>query len=199
MAKNLLVTGATGKQGGALISALLASNAAAEFAIHAVTRNPSSAAAKSLASKPNVKVIRGDLSDPDALFTEGGVQFWGVYSVQVPMGQGQSPVTEEKQGIQLVDAAIAHGHVKHFVYTSADRGGPKSSSNPTNIPHFISKFHIEKHLVEKAKGSSMGYTIFRPVAFLENLTNDFAGKCTHLSPACATADWLMTVMFCSHP
>jgi len=176
MAKNLLVTGATGKQGGALISALLASQSAAEFAIYAVTRNPSSAAAKSLASKPNVKVIKGDLNDPEALFKDEGVNFWGVYSVQAVMGQGQSPVTEEKQGIQLIDAAISHGHVKHFVYTSADRGGPKSSSTPTNVPHFISKYHVEKHLVQMAKGSSMGYTIFRPVAFLENLTNDFAGK-----------------------
>ena len=61
MAKNILVTGATGKQGGAVVSALLASPSAANFVIYAVTRNPTSAAAISLASKPNVKVIEGNL------------------------------------------------------------------------------------------------------------------------------------------
>lgn len=91
------------------------------------------------------------------------------------MGKGQTPVTEQKQGIELVDAAVHHEHVKQFVYTSADRGGAKSSSDPTNIPHFISKYHIEKHLIQKAHGSNMGYTIFRPVAFMDNMSNDFPG------------------------
>lgn len=91
------------------------------------------------------------------------------------MGKGQTPVTEQKQGIELVDAAAHHEHVKQFVYTSADRGGAKSSSDPTNIPHFISKYHVEKHLIQKAHGSNMGYTIFRPVAFMDNMTNDFPG------------------------
>lgn len=175
MAKNLLVTGATGKQGGALISALLASKAAAEFNIIAVSRNPSSPAATALASKPNVRVIKGNSNDPTSFFTTAGVPIWGVFGVQLPMGQGQTAATEEKQGIQLVDAALK-AHVKQFVYTSADRGGPKSSTTPTNIPHFISKFHIEKHLVAKAQGTDMAYCIFRPVAFMENLTNDFPGK-----------------------
>ena len=176
MAKNLLITGATGKQGGAVISALLASRSAADFQIYAVTRNPSSSAATALASKANVQVIKGDLDDPESLFKAAGVNIWGVYSVQVPMGKGQTPVTEERQGKQLVDAALAHGHVKKFVYTSADRGGAKSSSDPTNIPHFISKFRIEKHLQEKVQGSNIDYSIFRPVAFMENFTNDFPGK-----------------------
>lgn len=178
MAKNLLITGATGKQGGALISALLASRSAADYAIYAVTRNPSSSAAKALAAKEHVNVIKGDLDDPEGLFKAAGVDIWGVYSVQVPMGQKQTPVTEEMQGKQLVDAAAAHGHVKKFVYTSADRGGPKSSSTPTSVPHFISKHRIEQHLKTQAKEQNMGYTIFRPVAFMENITNDFPGKCT---------------------
>lgn len=41
---------------------------------------------------------------------------------------------------------------------------------------FISKHKIEHHLVEKAKGSEMTWTILRPVAFLENFTPDFFGK-----------------------
>ncbi len=110
----------------------------------------------------------------------------GVYSVQLPFGGGQTTATEQKQGSQLVDAALAHGSVKQFVYTSADRGGPRSSSDPTNVPHFISKYHIEKHLINKAQGTNMGYTFFRPVAFMENLTKDFGGEnCCSCAHACA--------------
>ena len=76
MTKNLLITGATGKQGGAVISSLLASPSAADFVIYAVTRNPLSSAASQLASKPNVKVIKGDLDDPSALFASAGVPIW---------------------------------------------------------------------------------------------------------------------------
>jgi hypothetical protein len=66
-----------------------------------------------------------------------------------------------------VDGALEH-EVKHFVYTSVDRGGDeKSYDNPTDIPHFISKYRIEHHLVDKA-GDKMGWTILRPVAFTDN-------------------------------
>lgn len=79
-------------------------------------------------------------------------------------------------GKALIDAALAHGNVEHFVYASVERGGDRSISNPTDVPHFISKHHIEQYLLEKTKGTKMRYTILRPVAFMENMTNDFAGK-----------------------
>jgi nucleoside-diphosphate-sugar epimerase len=83
--------------------------------------------------------------------------------------------TEEKQGKDLVDSALAN-NVQHFVYTSVERGGEaKSYENPTPIPHFISKHNIEHHLVDAA-GDKMKWTILRPVAFMENATPDFMGK-----------------------
>ena len=66
--------------------------------------------------------------------------------------------------------------MKHFVYSSADRGGEKSINNPTDIPHFINKHRIEKHLLEKTKNGEMAWTILRPVAFYENLSSNFFGK-----------------------
>jgi uncharacterized protein YbjT (DUF2867 family) len=82
------------------------------------------------------------------------------------MGKGQTVQTEEAQGKALVDAALKNG-VKHFVYTSVDRGGDKSYDNPTYVPHFISKHNIEHHLVDSSKGTDMGWTVLRPTAFLE--------------------------------
>jgi uncharacterized protein YbjT (DUF2867 family) len=82
---------------------------------------------------------------------------------------------EEKQGKAIVDEALRSG-VKVFVYTSADRHGDDSLINPTNVPHFITKSNIELHLINKARGTDMAWSILRPTAFLENITPDFFGK-----------------------
>jgi uncharacterized protein YbjT (DUF2867 family) len=175
--KNLLITGATGKQGGAVIDALMADKQhASQFTIYGLTRNVESASAKKLVTKyPSVKLVAGDMNDCPAIFSTLNEPIWGVFSVQLPLGKGASPETEEKQGKDLVDAAIANG-VSHFVQTTVDRHGEHSSENPTNVTHFISKHRIEKHLEEKAKGSTMTYTILRPVFFMENLASNFQGK-----------------------
>jgi hypothetical protein len=84
----------------------------------------------------------------------------------VPIGRGASHVTEEAQGKALVDAALVAG-VKFFVYASVDRGGDdKSYETPTEIPHFVSKYNVEHHLVDKA-GDKMQWFIIRPVVFME--------------------------------
>src|SRR4051812_39336635 len=119
--KTILVTGATGKQGGALIASLLASPQASSFHIIAVTRDSTASKARQLAALPGVSVIQGDFSNVPALFASAGTQqFWGVYSVQINSDD------EERQGKAMVDAAVAHG-VRHFVYSSGDRGGPERS------------------------------------------------------------------------
>lgn len=101
----------------------------------------------------------------------------GVFLVTVPdMGSKDAANKETTQGCAMVDAAVANG-VKHFVYSSVDRGGPgRSDTNPTKIPHFIAKHDVEQHLREKASASDMNWTILRPVAFMENMTPGFFCK-----------------------
>lgn len=170
--RRILVAGATGKQGGALIKALTSSPNSG-FELVALTRNPSSPSAQRLRQQPNVKILQGDLDDIPSIF-EKGSPFYGVFSVQTPL----QPAKEEAQGKTLAEIAAKNG-VKHFIYTSADRGGvQKSAGDTTPIPHFISKFNIEKRLKEvsaETKGE-MKWTIILPVAFMENLTPDFFGK-----------------------
>ncbi|PSN67027.1 NAD(P)-binding protein [Corynespora cassiicola Philippines] len=176
----LLITGATGKQGGSVINELLKSNA--NFEILALTRNAQSQSAKKLAQKsPKIKLITGNQEKIDDVFQQAKeatkLPIWGVFSVQVAMGDGQSAASEERQGKALIDASLKNG-VQHFVYSSVDRGGPRSDNDPTNVPHFISKHRIEQHLFAKTKDSkdAMDWTVLRPVAFFENLTPDFFGK-----------------------
>jgi uncharacterized protein YbjT (DUF2867 family) len=169
--KTILVTGATGKQGGALIQHLLSQPDTAGFNIVAVTRNTSSTSAQKLAAHFNVMVVAGDMKNPESIFTAAG-PVWGVYSVQVNSDD------EVQQGKAMVDAAVTHG-VSHFVYSSGDRGGPeKSAANPTDVKNFAAKFRIEKHLEERAAASPRGmtYTVLRPVTFMENITADRHGQ-----------------------
>lgn len=51
-----------------------------------------------------------------------------------------------------------------------------SDRNPTPVAHIATKFHIENYLKEKTLGTSMKWTILRPVTFMDNLTPDFPGK-----------------------
>ena len=178
--KRILVTGATGKQGGALIRALSPTSndkKSTPFELIALTRDTASASAQRLPQQNNVKLHQGDLDDVPTIFNQITTKFgplYGVFSVQTPL----KPHREEAQGKALAEHAVQNG-VKHFIYTSADRGGPTRSENdPTNIPHFVSKFNIEKRIKEVAPGgeSPMAWTIIRPVAFMENLTPDFFGK-----------------------
>lgn len=175
MSRTILVTGATGKQGGSVVRALQGT----DFEILALTRNTSSPSAQKLASSSSrIKLIQGDLDNVPAIFDNAknitSSPIWGVYSVQAKVA-GPDKSIEEKQGNALIDASIAN-NVEFFVYSSVDRGGDKSSTTPTPVPHWATKYRIEKHLEEKAAGTKMRYVVLRPTAFMEGLTNDFMGK-----------------------
>lgn len=171
MSRRLLITGATGKQGGALISALT-SMPEQPFEIFAVTRDKTSSGAQRLASKPGVKIVEGNLDNVDAIFSQIPKPLWGLFSVPI-MDKGLE--REEIQGKALTKAAVSAG-VSHIVFTSTDRGGQiASEGNPTTVPHFASKLRIEADIKAQAAGQ-MTYTFLRPVAFFENMPDNFLGR-----------------------
>lgn len=174
MSKAILIIGATGNQGGAVLRALLdnPSFSPETYSIYAVTRNTSSPSATALAAKSSaIKLVTGDLNDVPAIFQSLPSKPWGVFSVQP---RGKEEIT---QGKAIVDEAVKAG-VSHFVYTSVDRGGPASDTTPTDVPHFKSKHEIEQYLRDAVARSSgnMTYTILRPCFFLDNLEGGFVGK-----------------------
>jgi uncharacterized protein YbjT (DUF2867 family) len=176
MSQNFLITGATGRQGGGVIAALSAMEIK-PFTIYALTRNVDSPNAQNLVSKySNLKLVSGTFDNPTAIFSACKVPISGVFAVQLPPGFPPSAGAEEKQGKDLIDAAIAHG-VKVYVQTTVDRGS-NSDTNPTKVPHFISKFNIEKHLELQVKESEAktSFTILRPTSFMENFAGGFMTK-----------------------
>lgn len=182
MSRAILITGATGSQGGAVIDALVSQQT--DFLLLAVTRNTTSPSATKLASKSkNIKLVQGDLNDVPTVFANakkaaGSVPIWGVFSVQQALGGDATVEKEEVQGKAIVDEALKND-IKFLVYSSVDRGGDeKSWTDPTEVPHFASKHRVELHLRDStANGkSSMRWTILRPVAFMENFQTGMATK-----------------------
>ena len=111
----ILVTGASGKQGGAVVRSLLR----AGRPVRALTRDPSSAAGKALAAQ-GVDVVKGDFTDPaslDAAMAGAG----GVFSMQMGSHPGD-PETEVVTGRALIEAAGRAG-VDTVVHTSVARAG----------------------------------------------------------------------------
>ena len=147
----VLVTGATGRQGGAATRALLARG----VAVRALTRSPSSAAARALAAL-GAEIVQGDLDDAGSL-TRALAGASGVFSVQDPWAHGVA--REVEQGTRLADVSQQAG-VRHFVY-----GSVAYADQPTGVPHFESKGRVERHI----QALGLQATIIRPVFFMELL------------------------------
>jgi uncharacterized protein YbjT (DUF2867 family) len=147
----ILVTGATGNQGGAIARQLLADG----YKVRAMTRNPHGDKAMALAGL-GAQLVQGDLDDPQSLerALDGA---WGAYAVQ---GNQEAGVArEEEQGKRFAEIARAAG-IRHFVYSSVG-----SAQRGTAIPHFENKWRVEGKIRSLAFPS---YTILRPVFFMEN-------------------------------
>lgn len=151
----VLVTGATGKQGGHLVRELLERN----YSIRALTRKPQSPAAQALAER-GVTMVQGDFEDRGTLENAArGVDT--VFAMSTPFGTDAK--TEAREGMNVVRAASAVG-VKHLVYSSV-----AGADRATGIPHFDSKFEVEKEI----RRSGVPFTIVAPVFFMENFLADW--------------------------
>jgi uncharacterized protein YbjT (DUF2867 family) len=150
----IVITGATGQQGGAVVRELLAKGRK----VRAVTRHPEGAKAQEL-KRLGAEVVAGDLDDAASI--ERALQgAWGAFAVQNTWEAGVEG--EERQGLRFAEIARRAG-VRHLVYSSV-----QSADRNTGIPHFENKARVE------AKIRSLGfpsYAILRPVFFMENWTS----------------------------
>jgi len=161
---SILVTGATGRQGGAVARKLVADG----WDVRALVRDADKPAARALAGL-GANLVTGDLDDPGSVAraVEGA---YGVYSVQSWVDGVDA---EERQGKTLAEAA-AKAQVEHFVYSSVG-----SADRHTGVPHFESKARIEQRIQEVG----LPFTIFRPVYFMENLLRQRDAICAgHIDP-----------------
>ncbi|XVV07644.1 NmrA/HSCARG family protein [Actinosynnema sp. CA-248983] len=149
----VVVTGATGRQGGAVARYLLGEGRR----VRALTRDPTKPAARRLADL-GAEVVQGDMADADSLrpVFRGA---HGVFSVQNFMTAGLDG--EVHQGRAVGDVAAEMG-VAHVVYGSAGTGQPG-----TGVGSWESKLRVQAHL----EALGLPLTVLRPMAFMELMTD----------------------------
>jgi uncharacterized protein YbjT (DUF2867 family) len=158
--KTIAVVGATGLQGRAVTTRLLADG----WHVRALTRDPARAGSAA-------PLVRADMEDVDSLV--GAMHgAHGVFSVQPTVGSpgtapGFSAEDEVRWGVHVVEAAKEAG-VRHLVYTSVAGAGRHGTEElPVNL---VSKWRVERRTAELGLPS----TILRPVSFMENFTGGYA-------------------------
>ena len=145
----VVVTGATGKQGGAVARGLLKRG----HKVRAITRDPNSNQAKSLADA-GATLVAASVEDASGI-TKALEGATSLFAMTTPFGGTDAEIG---QGVAAADAAKAAG--VHLVFTSVG-----SANRQTGVPHFDSKYEVEKHIAKVG----IRATILAPVAFMENL------------------------------
>jgi uncharacterized protein YbjT (DUF2867 family) len=152
MKKTVVVTAATGRQGGATAQYLMADG----FQVRAFVRDAESASARRLA-QAGAELAVGNMDDPDSVAAAmRGAH--GAFSLQPSLIPPHFAENELQRGLTVADAAHT-ARICHLVYVSV-AGADKN----TSIPHWKIKWHIEQHI----RRIGVPFTILRPTMFMDN-------------------------------
>jgi len=147
----VLVTGATGQQGGSVARALLGKG----HRVRALTRHPDSGPARDLA-RLGAETVYANFDDRLSLIGAArGADV--VFAVSTPFEAGTA--VEVSQGLGLLEAC-KRAEVARIILSSV-----AGADQRTGIPHFDSKHRLEQH----AASMGVAFSIVAPVFFMENL------------------------------
>lgn len=146
----VLVTGATGLQGGTVARKLLAHG----HRVRALTRKPESPAVKELVNL-GAEISIGNFDDRSSL-ERAATGLDAIFAMGTSFEAGTE--AETRQAISIAETAKKL-NIDHLVYSSV--GGADQN---TGIPHFESKYKVEQKIISL----DIPYTIFGPVFFCEN-------------------------------
>lgn len=169
----VLVTGATGRQGGATVRALRA----AGVPVRALVRGPATDRARAVAAL-GVELVTGDLGDRDSVVRAAeGVR--AVFSVQMPpLGPaGFDFAGEVTQGVNLVEGARAAG-VPQFVHTSVTGAGQHVEAPGWADGRWASiapTLNAKSAIQDRVRAAGFPHwTLLKPGFFMENLLPSMA-------------------------
>ena len=162
MSKVLVVFGATGQQGGSVISTVLADpELSKQFTLRAITRDTSTASAKALAQK-GIEVIEADLDTPSSL-TGAVAGAHTVFGVTVSIYDADLKAREVRQGRALADASVAAG-AAYLIFSTLPDAGQISGSRSPSFQSFESKEEVEEYI----RGLPIKSAFYAPGSFMSN-------------------------------
>ncbi|KQW50317.1 MULTISPECIES: NmrA family NAD(P)-binding protein [Ensifer] len=175
----VVVTGATGQQGGAVAKNLLERG----HEVRAVTRNTDSAKARKLANA-GATLFRASL-EATATLTKALEGATSLFVMTTPFEGG--PQAETRQGNSAADASKAAG--VHLVFNSVG-----SANRQTGVPHFDSKYEVEKHIAEIGVRATVltAYTSLRAVLAEHTTFDPKVGAALTLAAAAGVGNAYMT-------
>lgn len=151
----IVVFGATGQQGGAVVDGLLARGAR----VRALVRTPDSDRSQALAAR-GVELTAFRIDDPAAQVA--ALKGADAFSFMTPDSSSPEEIEDEvRLGAGLVDAAVAAG-VPNVVFNSVS-----GAERDSGVAHFASKGRVEEYL----KQSGLRATVIRPTAFMESFSH----------------------------
>jgi uncharacterized protein YbjT (DUF2867 family) len=157
----ILVTGATGMQGGATARSLLAHG----HRVRILTRNPDNPQALALVEM-GAEAVRGDMSDRESLDAAmRGAS--GVFSMQTLEASGGD--AERAHGFALVRSAFESG-VRQFVHTSVAATARHSQFPRWGTGYWWEKYWTDKWDIEEAVRNAgfASWTVLRPAFMMGN-------------------------------
>lgn len=161
--KKVLVTGATGMQGGAVVQALLRGG----HTVTAFVRNPESASAQALAQQ-GLAIATGDLEDA-ASIEAASAGHDAVFSVQLAAVDPADPGFEQRQARNIATAAKRAG-VTQIVHTSVSGTGWRTQHLGHEVSELFKAYWNEKEAAEAVIRESGidRWTILKPAFYMDN-------------------------------
>jgi uncharacterized protein YbjT (DUF2867 family) len=161
--KRILVTGATGAQGGSVARHLLRQG---KLIVRCVTRHPDSEKASWLRSQ-GVEIFKGDMADQKSInvaleqcdYVYGVTNFWEHFDREYELGKN------------LVDAVTSKRDVEHFVLSTLPHVN-KITNGKLPVPHFDMKAELEEY----TRGLGIGATFVHIAFYFENFLSFFPPK-----------------------
>jgi len=159
----IVVCGATGQQGGAVIDALIALRLGP---IRGLTRDVTNRKALALRAR-GVEMVQADLANADSLAAafDGARTVFAVTQPWTADYKKASPWAEVDQGKAIIDAA-QRMKIEHMVFSTVILDG---LHRKTGVPHVDSKIEIEMALAK----SNIPWTVLGPGTFMDNIGTKF--------------------------
>ncbi|KAH8588128.1 hypothetical protein B0O99DRAFT_693748 [Bisporella sp. PMI_857] len=148
MTKLVVVVGATGGQGGSVVSAFLKDS---NFRVRGVTRNPNSEKARALAAR-GVEIVVADQKDPASLekaFEDAHVIFTvtDYYEHFFDKGKDASMAIETEYGTNMANAAAKVPTLERYIWSTLPHTSAITSGQAI-VPHFEGKGRVDTYIRE---------------------------------------------------